>query len=78
MRSYLFTGKYYTPPDRGSINGNWYPFEYAFSAEADSDAAAEAKRHLEEKYSYSSRGAEGFKDLKLINYEEVDLSPIFA
>ena len=78
MRSYLLTGEYYTAPDRGSPDGNWCPIEHHFSAEADSAAAIETKRYLEEEYSYFSRGQEGFRDLRLMHYEEVDLAPILG
>ena len=73
MCSYLLTGGFHSAPDRGSPDGHWYPITHSFSAESDSDAQEEAKRFLEDKYSYSSRDKEEFRNLKLVCCREVDL-----
>ena len=78
MRSYLLTGEYYTPPDRGSPNGHWYPFEWKVNAESDSAAVAKVREYLEARYSYSTAGSDAPRKLKLISFEEVDLAPIFG
>ena len=73
MRSYLLTGKYYTAPDRGSPDGHWYSFNYAFDADSNEDACVKVRQYLEEKYSYTHQEKENFKNLELVSTEHVSL-----
>ena len=76
MASFLLTGEYYTAPDRGSPDGHWYPIKHSFHAKSHNAACGEVKRYLEDKYSYSSRGKEEFRGIKLVSTREIDLTNI--
>ncbi len=78
MRNYTLTGEYYTAPDRGSPNGHWYKFEHSFSVKTDQTARTETRKYLDKKYSYSTRGREDFRNLRLVRFQEVELTPVLS
>jgi hypothetical protein len=76
MSSYEVRGAWYSPPDRGSTNGDWNWFRHEFQAEGDDAARQMVKEYLAKEY--SSCEQKDFKNLHLIRYEEVDLATVFV
>ncbi len=76
MAKYELSGEWYSPPDRGSPNGDWNWFKHHFESESDSAATQMFKEHLGREYPACER--KDFKNLRLIRYEEVNLAPVLV